>query len=303
VESQNKYEKECHSFPCRRYNAVAQEVAVVEALDLVMKALDEKKREAPNGEYYWMARDIQHILGYTEWRNFHGVIEKARLACDAAGVKSVHHFVDTNKVIESGKGAKLERADCYLTRYACYLIAMNGESSKPEVATAQTYFAVQTRRQEISDQEKRIALRDRVRKGYKILHGTARGAGVTRFGLFNDAGYRGLYGMGLADIKKRKNIPSREDLLDCAGRAELAANEFRVTQTQQKLERERIQGESAAINTHRAVGSEVREAIRRIGGTMPENLPQEEPIKKLIAAQKKAKKQSRQDDLPLSNQG
>jgi len=142
----------------------------VEALDLVMRALDEKKREAPNGEDYWKARDIQQVLGYTEWRNFQGVIEKARLACDGAGVKSVHHFVDTNKVIESGKGAKLERADCYLTRYACYLIAMNAESSKPEVATAQTYFAVQTRRQEISDQEKRIALRDRVRKGYKILH-------------------------------------------------------------------------------------------------------------------------------------
>jgi DNA-damage-inducible protein D len=276
----------------------------VEALDLVMRALDEKKREAPNGEDYWMARDIQQVLGYTEWRNFQGVIEKARLACDGAGVKSVHHFVDTNKVIESGKGAKLERADCYLTRYACYLIAMNAESSKPEVATAQTYFAVQTRRQEISDQEKRIALRDRVRKGYKILHGTARGAGVTRFGLFNDAGYRGLYGMGLADIKRRKSIPAKEDLLDCAGRAELAANEFRVTQTQQKLERERIQGESAAIHTHRIVGGEVREAIKRIGGTMPEDLPKEEPIKKLIASQKKARKlQSRGTDLPLSNEG
>jgi DNA-damage-inducible protein D len=300
VKLQSKYEKDGFIIPCRCYDVVAQEVRAMEALGLVMKALDEKKREAPNGEDYWMARDIQHILGYTEWRNFLGVIEKARVACDAAGVKSAHHVVDTNKVIESGKGAKLERADCYLTRYACYLIAMNGESSKPEVATAQTYFAVQTRRQEISDQEKRIALRDRVRKGYKILHGTARGAGVTRFGLFNDAGYRGLYGMGLADIKKRKNIPAKEDMLDFAGRAELAANEFRVTQTQQKLKRDRIQGESAAINTHRTVGLEVRNAIRRIGGTMPESLPKEEPIKKLIAAQKKAKKlQSRELDLPL----
>jgi len=276
----------------------------MEALDLVMKALDEKKREAPNGEDYWTGRDIQLILGYAKWQAFQAVIEKAKMACDGSGVNSRYHFIDTSKVIESGKGAKLERADCYLTRYACYLIAMNGESSKPEVATAQTYFAVQTRRQEISDQEKRIALRDRVRKGYKILHGTARGAGVTRFGLFNDAGYRGLYGMGLADIKKRKSIPAKEDLLDCAGRAELAANEFRVTQTQQKLERERIQGESAAINAHRIVGGEVREAIKRIGGTMPENLPKEEPIKKLIAAKKKARKlQSHELDLPLSNEG
>jgi DNA-damage-inducible protein D len=275
----------------------------VEALDLVMKALDEKKREAPNGEDYWMGRDIQTILGYDRWENFQSVIQKSRTACSGSGITPDYHFLDTTKVIRAGKGAKLERADYYLTRYACYLIAMNGDSTKAEVATAQTYFAVQTRRQELSDQEKRIALRDRVRKGYKILHGTARGAGVTRFGLFNDAGYRGLYGMGLADIKKRKNIPAKEDLLDCAGRAELAANEFRVTQTQQKLERDRIQGESAAINTHRTVGLEVRDAIRRIGGIMPENLPKEEPIKKLIAAQKKAKKtQSHELDLPLSNE-
>jgi DNA-damage-inducible protein D len=277
----------------------------MESLKTVMAALDSKKREAPNGEDYWMGRDLQQILGYADWRNFQSVVEKARMACEGSGVKSSYHFVDTNKMIEGGKGAKLERADCYLTRYACYLIAMNGESSKPEVATAQTYFAVQTRRQEISDQDKRIALRDRVRKGYKILHGTARGAGVTRFGLFNDAGYRGLYGMGLAQIKQRKNIPVKEDLLDCAGRAELAANEFRVTQTQQKLERERIQGEGAAIHAHRIVGGEVREAIKRIGGTMPEDLPKEEPIKKVIAARKKqAKKlQSRELDLSMPDEG
>jgi DNA-damage-inducible protein D len=277
----------------------------MESLDLVMAELDTKKREAPNGEDYWMARDIQLILGYSEWRNFQGVIEKAKIACDGSGVNSRYHFVDTTKPIEGAKGAKLERADCILTRYACYLIAMNGDSSKPEVATAQTYFAVQTRRQEISDQEKRIALRDRVRKGYKILHGTARGAGVTRFGLFNDAGYRGLYGMGLAEIKQRKRIPAKEELLDRAGRAELAANEFRVTQTQQKLEREQVRGEVAAIDAHRTVAGEVRAAIRRIGGTMPEDLPTEEPIKKVIAAQrKKAKRaQSPEDlDLPLSNE-
>jgi DNA-damage-inducible protein D len=175
-------------------------------LDSVVRALDAKKREAPNGEDYWMGRDLQQVLGYTDWRNFQAVIEKAKIACEGSGVNPTYHFVATNKMIEGGKGAKLERADCYLTRYACYLIAMNGDSSKLEVATAQTYFAVQTRRQEISDQDKRIALRDRVRRGYKILHGTARGAGVTRFGLFNDAGYRGLYGMGLAEIKQRKNI-------------------------------------------------------------------------------------------------
>lgn len=259
----------------------------MELLDTVMRALEGKKRTAPNGEDYWMARDIQQILGYTEWRNFESVIKKAKTACDASNINSVYHFVETNKVIKAGRGAELERADCYLTRYACYLIAMNGDSSKEEIATAQTYFTMQTRRQELSDQEKRIALRERVRSGNKVLAGTAREAGVKRFGLFNDAGYRGLYGMGLADIKRRKQIPPAEDLLDRAGRAELAANEFRITQTQQKLERERIQGEYPATETHRSVGKEVRDAIRRIGGTMPENLPKEESIKKVISARKK----------------
>ncbi len=272
----------------------------MQALNVVMVALDAKKREAPNGEDYWMARDIQVILGYDRWENFQAVIQKARAACSGSGVNSDYHFLDTTKVIRAGKGAKLERADCYLTRYACYLIAMNGESSKPEVATAQTYFAVQTRRQEVSDQEKRIALRDRVRKNNKLLAGAARGAGVKRFALFNNAGYQGLYGMGLADIKLRKRIPSKEDLLDRAGRAELAANDFRLTQTQQKLEREGIRGEGPAIYAHRAVGGEVREAIKRIGGTMPENLPTEEPIKKLISAQRRKAKKIQSEELDLS---
>ena len=262
----------------------------MQSLDTVMAALDGKRREAPNGENYWLARDLQPILGYTEWRNFQGVIEKAKAACEGSGVNPKYHFVDTTKVIGTGKGAKLERADCYLTRYACYLVAMNGESSKAEVATAQTYFAVQTRRQELSDQEKRLQLRERVRRSNKLLAGTARSAGVQRFAVFNDAGYRGLYGMGLAEIKARKGIPAKEDLLDCAGRAELAANDFKATQTQQKIEREGIRGEGPATYAHRVVGAEVREAIRRIGGTMPENLPTEEPIRKLIAAQKKKSK-------------
>jgi DNA-damage-inducible protein D len=253
----------------------------MEPLDFVMRALDEKKRTAPNGEDYWMGRDIQVVLGYAEWRNFEGVIGKAKAACDGSGISSTYHFVDTNKVISAGKGAELQRADCYLTRYACYLIAMNGDSSKPEVATAQTYFAVQTRRQEMSDHEKRVALRDRVSVSNKVLFGTAKQAGVVRFPLFNDRGYRGLYGMGLADIKRRKNIPPKDNLLDRAGRAELAANEFRITQTQQKLERGRVQGERAAMQVHEEVGTEVREAIKRIGGVLPEDLPIEEPIQKV----------------------
>ncbi len=266
-------------------------------LDSVIKALEAKKRFAPNGEDYWMAREIQPILGYERWENFETVIEKSKTSCESAGFKVTYHFLDTTKVISAGKGAKLSRADCYLTRYACHLIAMNGDSSKPEISTAQAYFAIQTYRQELSDQGKRIALRERVRKGNNILAGTARNAGVKRFGLFTDAGYRGLYGMGLQEIKVRKRILQDEDLLDRAGHAELAANEFRITQTQQKLERERTQGENAAIRIHHDVGSEVRDAIDRIGGTMPEDLPAEEPIKHLIAAQKKSKKKLQQQEL------
>jgi DNA-damage-inducible protein D len=268
----------------------------MEPLDFVMRALDEKKRVAPNGEDYWMGRDLQSIFGYDKWDNFESAIRRARAACEASGVKPAYHFLDTKKVITAGKGAQLERADWYLTRYACYLIAMNGESIKPEVATAQTYFAVQTRRQELSEQEKRVALRDRVRVSNKMLFGTAKQAGVVCFPLFNDQGYRGLYGMGLADIKRRKKIPHHDDLLDRAGRAELAANEFRITQTQQKLERGRIQGEQAAMHVHRQVGEEVRDAIRRIGGVPPENLPIEEPIRKV---RKQLAKSTKIPKLPM----
>jgi DNA-damage-inducible protein D len=260
----------------------------------VIEALNAARKKAPNDEEYWMGRDLQHILGYDKWENFQAVIQKAKTACAGSDINPDYHFLDTRKVIRAGKGAKLERADCYLTRYACYLIAMNGESSKQEVATAQTYFAYQTRKQELDDQlteaQRRIALRDRVRKGNKALAGAAIGAGVKRFGIFNDAGYRGLYGMGLADIKKFKRIPASEDLLDCAGRTELAANEFRITQTEQKLKRDAVFGEARAIQTHKIVGMEVRSAIKRVGGTMPENLPPEAPIKELVAEEKKTRK-------------
>jgi DNA-damage-inducible protein D len=272
----------------------------MEDLDAVIKALENVKRIAPNGEDYWMGRDVQTILGYDTWENFYAVIQKAMMGCESAGLKVIYHFRDTTKVISAGKGAKLQRADCYLTRYACYLVAMNGDSRKAEISTAQSYFAAQTRRQELRDQEKRIALRDRVRRANTVLAGTAVNAGVKRFGIFVDAGYRGLYGMGLKEIKKRKKLSPSSDLLDRAGHAELAANEFRSTQTQQKLERDRIQGEALAIETHRIVGTQVRDAIQRIGGTMPEDLPVEPPIKKLIAEHNKRKKELIQPRLALS---
>lgn len=261
----------------------------------VIADLEARKRTAPNGTDYWMARELQPILGYANWQNFESVIQKAKMACRGIGMEPDNQFIDTSRLMETGKGAKLSISDYILSRYACYLIAMNGESSKIQIATAQSYFAVQTRRQEQTDAleetEKRILLRDRVRSANRNLSGVARKAGVRDFGLFHDAGYRGLYGgLGLADIKRQKNIPDREDLLDCSGRVELAANEFRITQTEQKLTREQIVGQLSAINTHHAVGKEVRDTIRRIGGKKPENLPAEKPIKKLISETSKKQK-------------
>lgn len=249
------------------------------------RALDEKRRVGKNGVEYWMGRDIQEALGYETWQRFEGAIDRAMKACESIGEDPAHWFSNTAKPIVSGRGGVQLRRDFFLTRLACYLIAMNGDPAKPEVAWAQAYFATQTRLQEqqdtLSDQEKRLLLRERVRNANKYLNMAAKQAGVTQYGLFHDAGYQGLYGMGLKAIKLRKRLPANEDLLDCAGRPELAANEFRITQAEERLIKRRVQGDLAAAQTHREVGAEVRNSIRRIGGTMPEDLPPEPSIKKL----------------------
>jgi len=264
----------------------------LENLNNIISELDKVKKLTAKGGEYWMARDIYAILGYSEWEHFDKVIQKAHMACESTGVDPNNHFRDVTKMVLIGSGVNRKVKDYYLTRYACYLIGMNGDSRKPEIGTAQTYFAIQTRRQEISDRltdrEKRVQLRERVKKANKSLASTAKKAGVQRYALFQDAGYQGLYEMGLASIKKRKGILEKENLLDRAGRTELAANEFRITQTEEKLVRDKINIEKSAIETHRNVGCEVRNVIKKLGGTMPENLPPEESIKKL--ANKNAKK-------------
>lgn len=250
-----------------------------------MQALDSVKRLAKNGGEYWMGRDIQSVLGYDKWDNFKNVIQKATEACRAAGIEPKYHFLDTGKVITAGKGAKLEREDYYLTRYGCYLVAMNGDPSKPEIASAQMYFAIQTRRQEISDlsinDEKRLELRDRVREAVKHLNSAASRSGVINYAFFHDAGYRGLYGMGLKAIKAKKGISPKEELMDRAGRAELAANEFRYTQTEERLKSEKTKDGDRAQIVHNEVARKVRQAIKDIGGTLPENLAAERSLKKL----------------------
>jgi DNA-damage-inducible protein D len=265
-------------------------------LSYIVEKLDQSKSIHPNGAEIWDARTVYAILGYSDWTNFRAVIQKAIIACDNSGVFSSNHFREFTDMIEVGKGAKREIENWHLSRYACYLIAMNGTSEKPEVATAQSYFAAQTLRSEaeqaLTEEQRRLLLRDRVKGANKKLGGAAKAAGVTsrNFGIFHDAGYKGLYGgRGVKQIKQIKGISVSEDLLDCIGRSELAMNEFRITQTEEQLREGNIHGEQRAIDTHATVGKQVRAAIKKIGGKMPEEHRAEPSVKKLASAMKKQK--------------
>ncbi len=237
---------------------------------------------------YWSARDLQSLLGYSQWRRFEQAIKRAMTSCEESGNPSGHHFAGVGKPITGGKGAVQIVEDYQLSRFACYLIAQNGDPRKPEIAQAQKYFAIQARRQELSDQlaadVERLELRKQTAEEFKALSGAAQQAGVQSrmFGIFHDAGYKGLYGgLGNEAIKKKKNIPAKENLMDRMNATELAANQFRMTQTRDKLARENIHNQQHAITTHEQVGREVRDAIKRIGGALPEQIPSAEHIKEV----------------------
>src|SRR3989344_4854287 len=244
-----------------------------------IKKIDENRIE------YWEARELLPLLGYENWQKAEDLIVRAARACLNSGQEVDNHFNRTVKMVEIGSNTVREVKDYKLDRYACYLIAQNGDSNKSEIALAQTYFAIQTRRQEIferlSDAEKRLFIRGEVSDSNKKLFKTAKGAGVTKFGVFNDAGYRGLYGMSLPEIEKEKAIKKGE-LLDRSGSTELAANLFRITQTDEKIKKDNIQGEQAASRTHFMVGGKVRQTIKDIGGILPEKLEPEKHIKEVI---------------------
>lgn len=243
---------------------------------------EELKKLNEHGAEYWSARELQPHLGYSQWRHFERAIERAMQSCEASGNKPENHFAGAGKMVALGSGAQRESQDFHLSRFACYLIAQNGDPRKPEIAFAQKYFAVQTRRQELAADMERLALRQQVGEEFKALSGAAQQAGVQSrmFGVFHDAGYKGLYGgLGNAEIKQRKKIPAKDALMDRMNSTELAANQFRLTQTRDKLEREGVQGQEAAIRLHESVGKEVRTAIKRIGGTMPEDIAPAEHIK------------------------
>ena len=252
------------------------------------KTFEDLKLTNTHGAEYWSARDLQSVLGYSQWRRFEQAIERAKTSCKESGNSPDHHFAGAGKPITGGKGAVQIVDDYHLSRFACYLIAQNGDPRKPEIAQAQKYFAVQTRRQELSDQAaadmERLELRKQTAEEFKALSGAAQDAGVQNkmFGVFHDAGYKGLYGgLGRDAINVRKAIPDKDNLLDRMNATELAANQFRMTQTRDKLARDRVQNQSHAIQTHEQVGKEVRDAIKRIGGTPPENIAPAENIKEV----------------------
>lgn len=252
------------------------------------RSFEELKRANEHGAEYWSARDLQPLLGYTQWRRFDDAVKRAITSCEQSGNNPHNHFAGAGKMVELGSGSARKVEDFHLSRFACYLIAQNGDPRKPEIAHAQKYFAIQARKQELSDQltadQERLELRKQTSEEFKALSGAARQAGVQdrMFGVFHDAGYKGLYGgLGGDAIKARKNIPAKEQLLDRMNATELAANQFRMTQTRDKLARERIGNQQQAINTHEQVGKEVRAAIERIGGTPPEKIPPAEHIKEV----------------------
>lgn len=265
-------------------------------LDSLISEFEGAAQSDDDGVEYWKGRDLQVLLGYSEYRNFQGIIDKAKTACENSGQQIVNHFVDVTEMVEIGSGAIREIDDIKLTRYACYLIAQNGDSRKKPIAFAQTYFAIQTRRQEIQDEEerlykplnedeKRLVLRDEIKEHNKNLASTAKRAGVVKsidFAIFQNFGYKGLYG-GLDNIgiHKKKKLKAKQPILDHMGSTELAANLFRTTQTEEKLRRENIKEKEEANLTHYDVGAKVRQTIKDIGGTMPENLPVVEDIKKV----------------------
>lgn len=252
------------------------------------KSFEDLKHLNAHGAEYWEARELQPMLGYSQWRRFEDAIKRAMISCEKSGNESANHFAGAGKMVELGSGSQREVPDYQLSRFACYLIAQNGDPRKPEIANAQKYFAVQTRRQELSEAQaadlERLELRKHTFEEFKALSGAAREAGVQSkmFGVFHDAGYKGLYGgLGNEALKTHKRIPAKENLMDRMGTTELAANQFRMTQTRDKLARERVKNQQEAIQTHEQVGKEVRVAIQRIGGTMPENLPPAEHIKQV----------------------
>lgn len=262
---------------------------------------DSIRKENENGEEHWSSRDLSKVLGYSDYRNFTSVISKAKIACENSNQIIQNHFVDVTEKVLIGYNVERQIDTVRMTRYACYLVVQNSDPSKTIVAQAQTYFAIQTRIAEIkqsdeyeqltTEEEKRLFLRSEVTKHNSQLASAAKGAGVIDnrdYAIFQNYGYKGLYGgLDAKDIHKRKKLGKSQKILDHMGSTELAANLFRATQTEEKLVRDKVKGKTNANLVHYEVGAKVRQTIKELGGTMPENLPTVESIKKIESKQKK----------------
>ncbi len=251
------------------------------------------------GEEFWYARELQIALEYKEWRNFKKVVEKAMAACEGSENIVSDHFVEVNKMVNIGSGAERELDDIQLSRYACYLIVQNADPHKKVIALGQSYFAIKTRQQELienydnlDEDNKRLAIRGQMKEHNKSLAEAAQMAGITEpidYAIFQNKGYQGLYGgLGKKEIHERKKLKKSQDILDYMGSTELAANLFRATQTDEKIRKENIVGKDAANRTHYEVGKKVRETIKDLGGTMPEDLPT--PTKSIKQIEKEQQK-------------
>lgn len=264
------------------------------------KSFDSIKHIDDAGREFWLARELQQVLGYTQWRNFENAIDRAKTACINSGIDVSSHFADVSKMVNLGVGTERRIQDIALSRYACYLIVQNGDPRKEIIAHGQTYFAIQTRRQEISDtrqtlteEEKRVTIRHELAEHNKSLAEAAKMAGIVDprdYAIFQNKGYQGLYGgLSMHDIHARKGLKKSEKILDFMGSTELAANLFRATQADEKIRRENVRGRDKANQVHYDVGVTVRNTIKQLGGRMPENLPTPHKSIKQIEREQKQK--------------
>ena len=271
------------------------------------KCFEDIKRIRPDGSEYWAARELAPVLDYAKWENFYKVIKRAMIACENSGRSTLECFPEVRKTSPMPNGGVKDILDYELSRYACYLIVQNGDPRKEVIALGQTYFAIQTYRQEVADRfnqldedSRRLVVRGDIKQWNQLLAETARNAGVItaeEFAIFQNAGYMGLYGgMTVDDIHRRKGLAIGQKILDYMGSTELIANLFRISQTEEKLRKDQVSTPNAATAVHYAVGNEVREAIRKIDGTMPEDLPTpEKSIAQLEREQMERLKQKAND--------
>lgn len=254
-----------------------------------------------DGQEFWYARELQRVLEYAQWRYMKEAVERARLACENSGLNPDNHFAEVRKMVPIGSGAERAVEDYMLSRFACYLVVMNGDPRKEVIALGQAYFAVKTRQQELienyeelSEDQKRLAIRNEMKRHNIALADAAHDAGVIEqkdYAIFQNKGYQGLYGgLGVKEIHARKGLKKSQKILDHMGSTELAANLFRATQTEEKLRRENIHGKAAANQAHYDVGRKVRQTIQELGGTMPEDLPTPEKSVKQIEREVERKK-------------